>query len=687
MKKNEEFFPYILIYGIFLYLCGVKSDFMKKSQRNKKKSSEQKQNMREKRSRERILSQIERKTRREARVLELLRANQNYMHSDIDAKIDAVLIQKILHRNEGGSPSMNVLLGFDSIFGRIKKTSFAELIGDIPTLAAVNYVVGHMDEMMYSPNDPKKLRVQLNEIAAYLTYKEKRKFLDQLIRFYAVILFSNEGCFRFIYYAMQNYRPMPVGDYALTFEDTRRIYKCLTYCNQIVTNEQSKNVKISKETAFEALMAIDVPIVEFKTFKFFQTQLVKALRFFEFCENPMEGNTTKATSMREEYGNSLRQFYKDMGVDDWRQYLKSLMFMILHPIKNKNGGFLTIKDGESDKFIQSLLLNPKEFEGKDYKEAFKYLREHFLWQMSADWNSEGVIPDNAFLLLNSNLLVDRLYQGVIFSFRLSMNKYRKSKGEEELSFKKYKGTLGEVFAEPRLFYPIMQRTFNNDRYDCMPGNTLKEKYKIDGVSDYYIKVADKLLLFEFKDNVLGDEYKYAHDVPKLKNEIIHRLCNPGSSMTDDNRKGVYQLMDTIRDLDSTVKYDKAGIAMKGVTSIYPLLVVTDTAFCANGVNAIITKEYTTKVLPQYAFTHDFTLHTPIIINIDTLMNIAKRVTDGFWNFEDMLDGYLQSIEEDELAPASTFDGFVVDEFIHKVKFDENSATYIFGDDLKPLLGD
>lgn len=38
-----------------------------------------------------------------------------------------------------------------------------------------------------------------------------------------------------------------------------------------------------------------------------------------------------------------------------------------------------------------------------------------------------------------------------------------------------------------------------------------------------------------------------------------------------------------------------------------------------------------------------------------------------------------------VAVATTFDGFVIDEYIHKAKFDEKNATYIFGDDLKPLL--
>ena len=374
-----------------------------------------------------------------------------------------------------------------------------------------------------------------------------------------------------------------------------------------------------------------------------------------------------------------------MSVPDWKQYLKSLMLMILNQVKRENGRFITIKDGDADLFIQTMLVKPEKFQRMDYSKAMTYLRGHFLWQMNDGWDTEGEVPDNVYLLLNSNLLVDRLYQGLVFSFHQSVNVYRKSQKLDTIEFRVFKSGLGKIFAEPRLFYPIMQRAFNNGRYRHLNGNELELKYKMDGTSDYYLMIEDKLLLFEFKDNILGDRFKYSHDMNLIRDEILHRLCNPGSTDEDDHRKGVYQLMDTVHDLDTTTKYDVEGIKIGDFKTIYLIVVVTDTAFCANGVNAIITKEYKKNVLPQYAFKHDFILHTPIVINIDTLINIAKRISDGFWKFEDMLDGYLRSIAVDEIASTSTFDGYVLDEYIHKGKFDENSATYIFGDDLKPLL--
>lgn len=629
--------------------------------------------------------QAEQKTRREMRLFEIIHAKTNDKNADIDEKIRASLTQKIINRKVDNTLFMAVLLGYHDLYGKMQDTTFEELIGEIPTLAAVNFVVAHLDEVMYGQNDPRKLQKQLIELSSFLTYREKRILYNQLTRFDAIMLFSNTGCFRFIYYAMQNYHSMPVGDYVLTHDDIRQIYKCLTYCNQITTNEQSKNLAISKDKVIDALLAVDMPVAEFKTYKFFLTQLVKALRFFEFCENPMEGDSAKAIAMREDYGHYLQHFYQDMGVPDWKQYLKSLMLMILNHVKRENGRFITVKDGEKDPFIKTMLVDPTVFREMDYPQALKYLRGHFLLQMNAGWDTEGMVPDNTYLLLNSNLLVDRLYQGLLFSFCDSMNRYRKSVGQKKIGFPVFKSTLGENFTERRLFYPIMQRTFNNVRYRHLAGNALKEHYHMDGTSDYYIIVENKLMLFEFKDALLGDDVKYSHDMQLIKSEVIHRLCNPGSDAKDDNRKGVYQLLDTIQDLDTSNKYDEVGIRIENIKTVYPILVITDSAFSANGVNAIITREYQTSALPQYSFIHGFKLNTPIIINIDTLMNIAHRISTGFWKFEDMLDGYLKSATVHEIAAATTFDGFVIDEYIHKTKFDEKGATYIFGDDLKPLI--
>lgn len=654
---------------------------MKKNQRNKKRTKEQKVLVRQRRSGKRIMASLERATRRKARIIAAFRQNQEHNNATLDNKIDNLLTSKIAFPDTDVL-GMYVLIGYNSIFGKKKQTSFGELLDDTPTLAAVNFVVEHMDKYMYSQTAPKKIRTQIMEFASYLSVKEKRKLCNLLRRFHAVV-FNNLGCLRFVYYAMQNYRPMPQGDYILSEDEKRRIYRCLTYCNQMVTDEQVRNIKINRENAIEAMMAVDMMIVEFKTFKFFQTQLVKALRFFEFCEKPLLEDTPKAKAMQEDYRHYMDQFCQDMGVEDWKQYLRTLGLMITSQVKH--GRLLRIKNGETDPFIQSMMAKSEKFQGLEYENALKYLREHFMWQVNADWDTAGIIPDNEYLILNSNLLVDRLYQGMLFSFCRSMNKYRKKQGKKVLDFKDFKGSLGKVFSEPRLFYPVMERVFNNERYKCVSGNELEAKFKIKGTSDYYIQVEDKLLLFEFKDTLLGDKYKYSHDMQLIVNEVLHRICNPGSSKDDDNRKGVYQLIDTVIDLDSTSKYGKTGIAIENAKTIYPIVVITDTAFSANGVNAVVTKEYKKSILPTCDFKHDFQLSTPIVMHIDTIMNIAKQVSEGHWNFEEMLDGYLHSIEKDDMAVASTFDGFVVDEYIHKEKFDENGVLYIYGDDLKLIL--
>ena len=155
---------------------------MKKNQRNKKRTTEQKALIRQRRSGKRIMASVERTTRRKARLIAELRQNQEHNNENLDSKIDNLLTSKIAFP-DSYALGMYVLLGYNSIFGKKKQTTFGELLGDIPTLAAVNFVVEHMDKFMYGQTDPKKIRLQIMEFASYLSVKEKRKLYNHLSRF------------------------------------------------------------------------------------------------------------------------------------------------------------------------------------------------------------------------------------------------------------------------------------------------------------------------------------------------------------------------------------------------------------------------------------------------------------------------------------------------------------------------
>lgn len=610
---------------------------MKKNQRNQKKTTGQKA--------------VQRKKRQE------LKAREK------DARVRVI------------GPRMVKRLEYRDVFGECPNAEFSDLLGNIPTFAAINYVATEMNRIMYKQTNQAEIKEQSKEMISVLNGRERQRFFTFRDLPDAYVIFTNEGCFRF-YYAMKEYHLMLDGNYRLTKEDKKQIYKALLYCNQIISKEQEQNVEVNEENIVEMSILVDMPCVEFKFYKYFISQLEKSLQFFKYYENPSDDVKDKN---KKYYRGYLEQFYQDMHVADWREYLKPILMIVINTIYH--GAHVKINPNGLDAYLETMLIQPEDIKDMDYKAAFHYMRGHFIWKATTDWNTPGRGADNTYVILNSNLLVDRIFQGLLFSFLKSINKYNEIHDLPTISLPDYKTSIGEDFTEHHLLYTIMGRAFANERYDAIAGREMK----MDGSSDYYVKVGDKLLIFELKDSLIADDKKFSHDIEKIKAVLLERLCNEGSKEEKDNhRKGLYQLMNTITAIDEH-KYDGKGINVNEIKTIYPILVVTDTAFCANGVNAFIAKYYEHTVRKKFQFQHDFAVCNPIIIHIDTLITSARYISDGTWHFEEMLDRYLGYCSIHAFAATSPFDTFVTDHYARNTPIRKDDALYVFGDDLKMLL--
>ena len=120
------------------------------------------------------------------------------------------------------------------------------------------------------------------------------------------------------------------------------------------------------------------------------------------------------------------------------------------------------------------------------------------------------LTDNKFIVLNSNLLVDKLYQGLRFDL------YQMLREDSVFSsLPDYFSYMGKNFSEERLFYNLMEKTFNPNDYDkCINEKELSE-ISVVSPPDYYIRKNDSLFLFEYKDAMIADDKKYSKDINQV----------------------------------------------------------------------------------------------------------------------------------------------------------------------------
>lgn len=193
-----------------------------------------------------------------------------------------------------------------------------------------------------------------------------------------------------------------------------------------------------------------------------------------------------------------------------------------------------------------------------------------------------------YLVLDISLLIDQLYKAQVFAFKafIETNGYTGN----------FQSKKAKDFMEDIYFRLVMEKCFPSmERRTELNGLKIKGKE----ICDYYLRDQHNIMLIEFKDALLGADFKTGD-----KNEDLIKELEIKFSLNQENKaKGVRQLINAIRYFnDNEIKFD--NLPAKTELVIYPVLVYTDTTFGFAGVNKILTTLYTELLcsLPNMAFT-------------------------------------------------------------------------------------
>ena len=163
-----------------------------------------------------------------------------------------------------------------------------------------------------------------------------------------------------------------------------------------------------------------------------------------------------------------------------------------------------------------------------------------------------------------------------------------------------------------------------------------------------------LFLIEFKDILFPDYLRYSDNVDDIKQGIKERLCK------DDGvnpRKGGGQLLYNIDRILNHGLLDSVDPEVSQVMYIYPLLVTTDSAFSALGVNLTVTEEFDRIMKIKYSFKKGVMIYVPVIVNIDSLILLSYRLHKTSLQLNVLLRDYIVG----NWLNISSFDNYIFDE--------------------------
>ena len=293
------------------------------------------------------------------------------------------------------------------------------------------------------------------------------------------------------------------------------------------------------------------------------------------------------------------------------------------------------------------------------------------------------IDDDSFILLNPTFLIDKFYQGLVFD---AWGAVERRKGQESIAdnikdFSVLKSMLGHSFSEEHLFYTLMDKCFTS------PSQIKKRGSELTGVEappDYYLRDDNNIFFFECKDLLLNNDVRYSTDLSLIKNEILAKICKDGSS----NRKGGAQLLFTIDKYIKENSLSNFDRPYSADDNIYPIIVTTDNAYDAYGVNLLMIMKFIEITKEKYDYLAG-KLKYPVIINMDCFVKLMNDLHCGKIKLNVVLDDYQnQYLQKSEMKMMPSFHHYIRTMY-HGKKLTMNELKYLFGslfDSLAKILG-
>ena len=564
-------------------------------------------------------------------------------------------------------PQIIVCLSYSQIFDDYTQVDPKSFLRNIPTFDLLLTILGYENQIHYRLHDP-EFDNKIIELLYGVLDESERVRLNRSIRKHHNLTFINaEGTLRFVRLALSCFTPQR-KDFELDESHMKKIFKAYLYCNQVWTDECVKVNRTTypgvnqtiKSALIDISLKIDIPYSEFKFFKDFRTQLYKAIKLFEYAEKD------------DLFTPLLEAFYKDRNVDNWKDYIRIHFGFFETSLKSPAINMKGAPDAVI-KFMQPYLINQSQLPLEDNLKGQMpiILRNQFLLQSALD-------PD-IVLVLSSDLLVDKIYQGLKFDFAYlaHINEIKDNKGRD-ITQKRINSALGYKFSEEKMLYSVMDMLFD-DRSDLIrkPGTETKMYFDQDGKSepDYYLRKGHSLMLFENKDILFPDDAKFSGQLLKLKESISSKIASfkkvkNKKGKLERKKEGLGQIYyNIIRMKDRPDLYRKFDPDCEMVKKIYPVLITYDKAYSAIGVNEYINKKVPkikTKILGFFKEQKnhavrigDYNIQKSVIMDIDTLIMYALLLKKQQLDLFDLIDEYFSKSAPDE-PNLSSFYTFMMD---------------------------
>lgn len=486
----------------------------------------------------------------------------------------------------------------------------------------------------------------------YLEFKNKFKN-------HSLAIFPLINVLRLMEYELKNYRN--IDKYSNPTKELQ-VLKALLYINEEMDN---KHAVIKTGNTFHVFWSAALNQFEFRKQKNFGTELYLSFSLFEFY--------------KKQYPAYFENFLSLFGCKDEIQFLKDLVGLFINAWDKKNKKMQCLFPNDIEKKNQTIkpfVIDLNNYHCSEYIELSKnhpfiVLREKPIIKLS----------DGNFLITNWNFIIDKFRQGLLFDF-YNLSGLKKDK----IKFEDYKSEFGKKFSEKEVFINTLNSFFDNDDNIISKWEQNNKKWNFD----YYTRIDNKILLFEFKDILMSDLVK------ESTGEKIEEYLHENFFETIDGQpKGITQLLNQIIELNNNPNYvenyNEYGLQISNLI-VFPIIVYTDNTFSFPTINYNLSQKFKEKI--NNLNTNFFLIYNPTLIGMETLIkyynyikNNPTKIVSLLHSYSQYLAMYSDSFRKNPNTYTFLKQGISFDDFIDEknISSEEITETYAYKEATKKLF--
>lgn len=401
------------------------------------------------------------------------------------------------------------------------------------------------------------------------------------------------------------------------------------------------------------------------------TQTIKSIYLFQFLNNDPR------------FSNILEALLLKFDSVSWKEYLKEIIHLAGLLKQGDIEKYTDIKIEENDRFQRGcMFLDKLSMQENDPINQFDFL--------TLRGKPFYKIDEGVYRVIYKPFAIDKIFTGQYFVLKEIKNEHPKITSFDLRSELNYK------FSEKVMVYTAIKSIFP-DKGIHFTGDEMHE-LNMDGEPDYYLRLGNKILLFESKDFLIRAEIKDSCDFRLIEPELKKRL-HVGYNNGKPYNGAVLQLINNISLLLTKEFYVDTDYHYRNIY-IYPILIIHQPQFDTGGLNFIVNSWLQEELIVLREQGYFVNRVKPItIINIDDLLLFENGLRDNL-NLYQVIDLYHESIkilprikfkeskeaESYLLRQLLTFSTFIKSEFHRRKIYStpkaiEDMKLELFSDDL------